>query len=284
MKVMVTGANGQLGKAMVAQLSMEGHQVCAFGKGKLDITQFADVVRTIATERPQALINCAAYNDVDGAEANWQDAYLANGIAVKHLAIACKDHGATLMHFSSDYVFDGDSERPYTIADLPNPINTYGQSKLLGEELLAAHADHYYLVRTSWVFGDGKNSFPRKLLGWASMNETLKIVDDQVSSPTYAPDLAAMSLKLLATGNYGRYHMTGSGSCSRFEWAEFVLKLSGWKGKLEPAKSSDFHTPAERPAYSVLDNFPLEVTLGGTMPSWQDATERFIKTLQRSWN
>lgn len=273
MKILVAGAGGQLAREIIAQ----AEDVIAPDENDLDITDFSIVSDLVADIKPDIVINCAAYNNVDGAEENWQDAFLVNGIGVKHLALACSKNDAVLMHFSSDYVFDGASKKPYTIADLPNPVNTYGQSKLLGEELVREHADRYFLIRTSWVFGDGEFSFPLKLLEWASRKITLRIVDDQISSPTYTADLAGAALKLAETENYGLYHITNSGHASKYEWADFILRKKSWTGTLERAKSSEFDTPARRPGFSVLDNFPLRSAIGEVMPTWQDATERFLK-------
>jgi dTDP-4-dehydrorhamnose reductase len=273
MKILVAGAGGQLARQIIDQAG----DVTAPDKQELDITDFSVVSSVIADTKPDIVINCAAFNDVDGAEGNWQDAFLINGIGVKHLALACSKNNAVLMHFSSDYVFDGISGKPYTIADLPNPINTYGQSKLLGEELIKEHADRYFLIRTSWIFGVGEFSFPNKLLEWATRKVNLRIVDDQISSPTYTVDLARASLKLAETENYGLYHVTNSGHASKYEWADFILRKKSWTGTLNRAKSSEFDTPAKRPEFSVLDNFPLKSAIGEVMPTWQDATERFLE-------
>jgi dTDP-4-dehydrorhamnose reductase len=277
MKVLVPGASGQLAQEVIKLCGASNIEVAAPPEAELDITDFSRVSSIVSGVKPDIVINCAAFNDVDGAESRWQDAFLVNGIAVKNLALACKKTGSVLVHFSTDYVFDGESGKPYTIADFPSPISSYGQSKLLGEELLREHGERYFLIRTSWVFGRGKHSFPLKLLEWASKNRTLRVVDDQVASPTYAADLAEAVMKLAKTERYGMYHITNSGHVSRYGWAEFVLKKVGWDGTLEPAKSEEFNTPAVRPKFSVLDNFPLSETLGGMLPPWQDATERFLK-------
>lgn len=279
MKILVTGAKGQLAREAAAQALILGHEVKSLDRSELNISDFQSVSSIVAKESPDLIFNCAAFNDVDGAESRWEDAFLCNGIGVKNLAIASEKAGATMVHFSSDYVFDGRSERPYTIADLPNPISSYGQSKLLGEELLASHATKYYLIRTSWVFGSGAHSFTAKVLNWASTKRELRIVDDQVASPTYAADLAWAALKLIETGSFGLYHITNSGHCSRHEWARQILELIGWDGRLIPAKSREFATSAERPEYTVLDNFPLATTIGAEMPHWRDATQRHIKEI-----
>ncbi len=276
-KVLVTGAKGQLGREIVKILALRGYRVLSKGREELDITDFARVSECISGFNPDIVINCAAYNDVDGAESEWEGAFLVNGIGVKHLSIVCSRTGAELVHFSSDYVFDGLKGEPYTIADEPNPVNKYGESKLLGEECVKEHLERFYLIRTSWVFGDGRFSFPRKVIEWASRNRRLRIVDDQVSVPTYSVDLAKAVVDLIERRIYGIYHITNSGFCSRYRWAKFILEEMKWGGDIEPASSEEFKTPARRPGFSVLNNFPLKETLGYLLPSWESATERFLK-------
>jgi dTDP-4-dehydrorhamnose reductase len=277
MKVLVAGAGGQLGKAIAGGARALGFETLAFDRRSLDVTDFAAVSRAVSEARPDVVINCSAYNRVDDAEAQWREAFMVNGVAVRNLAHACRGAGPILVHFGTDYVFDGEKGSPYTIADRPNPLSRYGESKLLGEDLLRSHVERYYLIRTSWVFGGGKSSFPDKLLKWASGNKTVRMVDDQVSSPTYAEDLATGTLKLIMTENYGLYHMSNSGFCSRYEWAAHILRLTGWNGDLQPAKSGEFASAARRPAFSALDNFPISHVLGSGLPPWQEATERFLK-------
>jgi dTDP-4-dehydrorhamnose reductase len=278
MRILVTGSKGQLAGDIISLAAQGGAQVAAHDMDTMDITDIASVSDIVREEKPEFIINCAAYNDVDGAESNWEDANLANGIGVKNLALAAKEQDAVLVHFSTDFVFNGRSKKPYTIADLPDPISSYGQSKLLGEEMTRQHAARSYIIRTSWLFGHGNFSFPLKVKQWAEQNDTLRIVDDQVASPTYSYDLAEAVLKLIATGSFGLYHITNSGHCSRHEWAKYILDSIGYKGTLIAAKSSEFKTAAKRPAFSVLDNFPLAQTIGNLLPSWKDATDRFLKT------
>jgi dTDP-4-dehydrorhamnose reductase len=193
------------------------------------------------------------------------------------LAQAAREHGCILVHYSTDYVFDGKKTTPYTIVDRPSPISLYGESKLLGEEQLKLNGERFFLIRTSWVFGQGNENFVTKLLQWAKNKQELKVVTDQVSSPTCTPDLAQATLKLLETGRYGLYHICNNGSCSRHEWAEFILRQIKWNGKLLPALSADFQTPADRPQYSVLDSFPYMQLVGEELPNWQVATLNFLK-------
>ncbi len=280
MKILITGSKGQLAQEVAAQAKARGDTIIPFSRAYLDISDFSAVSSAVASASPDVIINCAAFNDVDGAETDWETAFLANGVGVKNLATASERAGAVLVHFSSDYVFNGHTDRPYTIADLPDPISSYGQSKLLGEENLAASASRYFLIRTSWVFGNGAHSFPLKVLQWASSKRELRIVDDQEASPTYCVDLARAALKLINTGRFGIYHVTNTGYCSRYGWAAYILEQRGWDGVLVPAKSNEFDLPALRPAFSVLDNFPLASTIGEEMPHWKDATDRFLKELK----
>jgi dTDP-4-dehydrorhamnose reductase len=281
-KILLTGANGQLGAEFVRLFSARDIPHLALGREQLDISDLKTVRDAVGQYRPGLIINCAAYNLVDAAEKDpaWKTAFSVNGIGVKNLALAAADAGSELVHFSTDYVFDGTKPSPYTIADPVNPVNMYGRSKLLGEESLrSSGCSRYYLVRTSWVFGFGKNSALLKILDLLERNDTVRMVSDQVSSPTYAEDLARAALDLAGTRNYGLYHITNGGACSRYEWAEFICRKVGLspEKKLGPALSSAFKGGARRPAFSAMDNFPLEETIGYLLPDWKDASERFLR-------
>jgi dTDP-4-dehydrorhamnose reductase len=165
---------------------------------------------------------------------------------------------------------------------MPAPLGKYGESKLLGEMYVRDLMKRFFLIRLSWVFGMGEFSFPLKVLQWASKKESLRVVDDQVASPSYTKHLSMAIFDLIRTEAFGLYHITNTGFCSRFEWASFILEKIGWAGKIEPAKSDEFNTPARRPAFSVLDNFPLKETIGYVLPSWQEATEVFLKEYELS--
>ena len=280
MKILIAGAKGQLARALTELLTEKSMDFLAPPEEEFDVTDFKKVKEMVRRYKPDFVINCSAYNLVDEAEENWKEAFLVNGIGVKNLTLSCMDVGATFVHFSTDYVFDGRKQEPYTIADVPHPINKYGMSKLLGESyILQAGYPKYYLIRVSWLFGDGEASFVMKLLGWMKKNKTLKIVIDQVSSPTYTEDLAGAVLNLIKTGSFGLFQITNSGYCSRYEWAKFIAKNTGWDGEIVPAKSAEFSTAAARPKFSVLDNFPLKETIGYLLPDWKDATKRFLEKM-----
>lgn len=281
MKVLITGAHGQLGRD-ISDLCMKiGHDILSCGSGDLDITRYETVTEYICKEKPDLIINCAAYNAVDQAESDWERAFQVNGIGPKNLALAANMVGAVLVHYSTDYIFNGETKRAYTIVDHPLPISRYGESKLLGEQQVLWHAQKYYLIRVSWVFGSGNINFVKKVLEWSEYSDAITVVDDQTASPTYTRDLAQATLDLVSTQQYGLYHCTNTGNCSRFDWAAYILQQVGWTGELIPGKSEDFITPAKRPAFSVLDNFGTRQTIGYDLPPWQDATERFLQEIGR---
>lgn len=247
-RALITGANGQLGRDLARELERSGFSVEATDLGELDITDLGAVRRRL--KGFQSVANCAAYNEVDRAESEEQAAVRINALGPRHLAIACEETGAALMHFSTDFVFDGEKHSPYTIADRPRPLSAYARSKLRGEEEVAAHCRRFFLVRLSWVFGvSGPANFPRKVLAWAKGKETLRAVDDQVSRPAYTADLAPVLVKLLESGAFGLYHLANQGICSRFEWAGHIVKAAGLPVKVLPAKTGEFQEAARRPAY-----------------------------------
>lgn len=277
--IVITGAGGQLGQD-IEKLSREnGFNVHAADSKVLDISNYNHVLSYLRDYQPDVVINCAAYNAVDDAEQEWRRAFLVNGMGVRNLAHAANAIDAVLVHYSTDYIFDGELKRPYTVADHPHPVNRYGESKLLGEQFVRDLAKKYFLIRVSWVFGRGNVNFARKVLEWSRTKTELRIVDDQISAPTYTVDLAKASLDLIKTDRYGIYHITNSGYCSRYEWAAHILKTVDWNGNLIPGRSADFPTPARRPEYSVLDTFGTPETLGYELPDWKDATVRYLQEL-----
>jgi dTDP-4-dehydrorhamnose reductase len=279
MKILVTGSQGQLGQDIVNQCTTRDIECIATNSKTLDITDQKSVNLMVNTHNPDIIINCAAYNAVDLAEEEWRKAFSVNGLGVKHLALAANEYGAVLVHYSTDYVFDGNNNRPYTIVDSPHPINRYGESKLFGENVVRDLCHNYFLIRVSWLFGKGNTNFVSKVLDWGREKKEIAVVDDQISSPTYTVDLAKATLDLVATQSFGLYHITSAGACPRYEWARYILEKVGWTGKLVSVKSSAFKTPAQRPAYSVLDNYGTPEILGHTLPSWQDATSRYLREI-----
>ena len=277
--ILITGANGQLGKEFQKFLSGKNQEHLAMDRLELDITDLEKIRKILRNTQAEYIINCAAYNDVDKAQEDWKNAFSVNAIGVRNLSIASSETGAELIHFSTDYVFPGNRNIPYTIYDQPNPINKYGESKVLGERFLKELNNKYYLIRTSWLFGDGENNFVRKVLSWASSRQNIRVVDDEVSSPTFTADLTKAVWDIMKIKAYGTYHITNS-SCSRYEWAELILKEINWQGVLERSKKQEFNLPAKRPDYTVLDNFGFKETAGYELPSWQEATLRFISAMK----
>ena len=277
MKILITGANGQLGQAFQKKFEQLNIQYIAKGSKELDITKIDQLRNLVQNEKGIThIINCAAYNHVDKAEEEWEKAYQINGLGVRNLSIISNEINAELIHYSTDYVFSG-KKGEYTIYDTVDPINKYGESKALGEREVT-QAQGYYLIRTSWVFGVGKDNFAKKVINWSQNNKELKITTDEKSAPTYTEDLVEATLELIKQKVYGIYHITNT-PCTRYEWAEYILKKIGWEGTLKPAKRSDFNLPAKRPESSVLNNFGYTEVTGKTMPEWKDATDRFLKEM-----
>lgn len=278
MKFVVFGASGQLAKEFIKEFESKGMEYVGFNHKEADISNLKLIREILKSHKPDVVLNCAAYNEVDRAENDWKTTYLVNGMGPKNLAIACEENKSVLVHYSTDYVFDGEKNIPYTIADKTNPLSNYGKSKLLGESFVESFSNRYYLIRTSWVFGKGNDSnFAKKVLKWSAANKELKIVDDQISNPTYTVDLAKATLDLIKTDSYGLCHITNSDNCSRYEWAKYLLDSIGWNGVLLPAKSDEFKTLAQRPKYSSMDDFPIKNTIGYNLLDWKDATDRFLK-------
>jgi len=277
MFTLITGSNGQLAKALIKELHKREEHVVAYDHASLDIRNLAairDKVDGVQRNRiaPGCIINAAAYNHVDLAETHVEDAISVNALGPRNLAIVAEEHDIPLVHFSTDYVFDGEKRTPYTIADLPNPINAYGKSKLLGEQFVQHFCRKHFVIRLSWVFGSGvTNNFVQKILNCANQKE-VKVVTDQMSCPSYTTDLAPAILDLIKTKEYGLYHLANSGFCSRHDWASYILKNS--TTRVFPDCSDSFSAPARRLKFSALNSFPLN-----KLPTWQDAVDRYLKEL-----
>ncbi|TDA70357.1 MAG: dTDP-4-dehydrorhamnose reductase [Clostridia bacterium] len=274
--VLVTGAGGMLGRAVVCEFQRRGWQVVPLAHRELDITDLQAVRKAVREYRPAVTVNCAAYTGVDQAESEVAGALAVNALGVRNLALACKASGIDLVHISTDYVFPGDKESPWNIYDHRHPINAYGRSKYLGERFLETIAPNYYLVRTSWLFGQGGVNFIDTILRLAREKEELAVVDDQYGCPTYAEDLACALADLVGTGAYGTYHITNQGITTWYGLARAILEQAGIKIRLEPVKTAQFPRPARRPANSALDPWPLAETIGYLLPSWEDALGRYI--------
>lgn len=257
---LVLGANGQLGRALVETLSGTGQAVTGLGRSQADLSH-PDSLRLPLADAT-AVINCAAYTNVDQAEQEEELATRINGDAVGRLAELCHDAKVPLLHFSTDYVFDGRSTEPYRVDQVRSPINAYGRSKARGEQLLEGSGADYLLVRTSWVYAPWGQNFLRTMARLMNEHPLLKVVDDQRGRPTHVKGLAARSLALLDRGARGTFHITDGGQCSWFGFARAIADALSTECAIEPCTTADFPRPAPRPAYSVLDTSAADEALG----------------------
>jgi dTDP-4-dehydrorhamnose reductase len=273
-RVLVTGAGGQLGIELCRLLPERGHEVTAFSRTELDVTDAEAVERTVERRAPDLVVNAAAYTDVDGCEEEVELSYAVNALGPRNLAVCCERVGCELLHVSTNYVFDGESERPYEPFDLPRPISAYGRGKLAGEEYVMRLCRRWYVVRTAGVYGEGKN-FVGTMLRLGREGRKLKVKSDELVSPTYAKDLAEGVLRVLERG-YGLYHVTNSGSCSWYEFAAGIFARSGISADLEPVPGSEYPLPAARPANGVLSS------LGSPkLRHWREALAEYLE--RASW-
>ncbi len=262
-KVVVFGCHGQLGVELVAVFTERGYQVTGFDRSQVDIGDSAQVERAFAREDPSLVINAAAYNQVDIAEKEPVPAMIANGVAVRNLAMSCRQHDARFVHFSTDYVFDGTAGRAYTEEDAPHPLGAYAVSKLAGELYAQAYLDHPLIIRTSGVFGPGglktaRGNFIELMLRLAANGQPIRVVDDHVASPTYAPLLAARSADLVDRALTGVFHIGGGEPISWFDYASMIFRIAGVHPEVKPTNEREFRTAARRPKYSALSNAKLE--------------------------
>lgn len=274
--ILITGSKGQLGYDFQKILKNRGIDFIATDYDELDITDVEEVRRFVLDKNIEIIINCAAYNDVDRAEIDSENCYKLNSFAPKNLAKIAKEIGADFVTYSTDFVFDGEKTIPYSEDDIVNPLSIYGKSKSIGEKLVQEEYNRVYIIRTSWVFGIGNNNFIKQIIKWSKDRNSLRIVDDQVSSPTYSYDLAYYSLKLIESGKYGLYHMSNDGECSKYEQAKYILKKIGWKGVLEKASTDEFKLKAKRAKYIKIGSDKLEKTIGEKLPHWKDGIDRFL--------
>jgi dTDP-4-dehydrorhamnose reductase len=275
-KVLVTGASGMLARDLIPCLLQQGDEVLAVPHNELDITDVTSVKATVNSFEPQLIINCAAYTKVDEAEKEEHQAVMVNGFGVHNLCLVCQEKDIPLVHFSTDYVFDGTKQSPYTIYDEPRPINAYGRSKLLGEKYVLWLLSRFYLIRTSWLFGLYGRNFIERILEVGQRQRKIPVVNDQRGCPTWTQHLAHGVVDLIDTGRYGIYHITNSEFTTWFDFATEIFDLSNMNVEVLPVTSDEFPRPARRPKNSVLDPFPLTEVLGREMPSWCQALKVYL--------
>ena len=288
MKILVVGTNGQLGREL--------REILESGQAKLgeiddvykqayvrytgiedfDITNSAQVDE-IFKEQFDIVFNCSAYTNVKGAESDFDLAYNVNALGVRNLAIACNKTGAKLVHISTDYVFDGNANTPYTEADRVNPQNVYGKTKLAGEEFVRQFCPQSFIVRTSWLYGKYGKNFVYTMLTLGKSKNEINVVADQIGSPTNANDLCYHILRLACTRQFGTYHITGNGQCSWCEFATAIMKFAKLNCKVNAISAQEYADGVVRPAYSVLDHAMLRLTIGDSMREWEPAIQDFIE-------
>ncbi|MCP4751125.1 MAG: dTDP-4-dehydrorhamnose reductase [Proteobacteria bacterium] len=274
--VLVLGSAGQLGSDFQRALVRKGLDFSAPDESDCSVTDFEQIGEAIKSIKPAVVVNCAAYNAVDEAEDEPEPAYLINGRAVENLAVLCREANAFLVHYSSDYVFDGGKQDFYREEDTPNPINVYGKSKLSGERAVMANMSDFLIFRLSWVIGNGEQNFLFKLSNWAERNRILRISSDEVSVPTFTEDVINVTLWSMDRGLRGLYHLTNGGYASRYELARHYVERKGLNNVVVPVALSSFETRAKRPMFSVMSNRRISEELGVVIPTWQDALDRFI--------
>jgi len=268
-----------LGSDLAAQFRYR-HEVIGMDLGDIDITRADECQKAIRETEPQIVVNAAAYTNVDSCETAQEECFAANAEAVKNIAEACRGKNITIVHFSTDYVFDGNGSRPYVEEDVCNPINVYGASKLAGENYLRTITDNYILIRTAWLYGAKGKNFVQAILDRAKATGKLTVVDDQTGSPTCTRDLAAATELLLDKNARGVFHVTNRGNCTWYEFAKKILKEAHLDTvEISPIKTADLQRAALRPAYSVLGMQKFITATGKTMQPWQLAFQDYYKNL-----
>ncbi len=287
-KILVTGCNGQLGRAIRKEYAASDVEfintdvVEGEGVVSLDITDVDAVLKLVRAEKPDVIINCAAHTNVDKCEEQWDLAYKINAIGPRNLSIAATEADAKMIHVSTDYVFEGNGTRPYTEFDAPNPVSAYGKTKLEGENFVKEFAKKHFILRTAWLYGDGKN-FVKTMLALAENHDELNVVCDQVGTPTSAVELAKMIRYLEGTENYGTFHATCEGDTNWADFAEAIFKRAGKNVKVNHVTSKQYKemnpASANRPAYSILEDYMIKLTSDFVMADWQDALDVYMKEL-----
>lgn len=291
MNILVTGANGQLGHEMQRVAKSSNHNYIftdvADGYEKLDITNIEDIRNMVKNNNVDIIVNCAAYTNVDKAESDYDTADLINNTAAGNLATAMKEAGGTLIHISTDYVFQGDRNTPCQEDWTTNPLGVYGKTKLAGEAAIATTGCNSIIIRTAWLYSQWGKNFVKTMQSLTATHDTLKVVFDQVGTPTFAGDLADTIAHIINTGQTnktGIYHFSNEGVCSWYDFAKMICKLSGNTCDISPCYSEEFPSPVKRPHFSVLDKRKIKETFDIKVPYWTDSLEVCIKQLAEANN
>lgn len=288
MNILVTGANGQLGHEMQRMAKSSNHNYIftdvADGNEKLDITNLEDIRNMVKKNDVDIIVNCAAYTNVDKAESDYDTANLINNTAAGNLAAAMKEVGGTLIHISTDYVFQGDRNTPCQEDWATNPLGVYGKTKLAGEKAIEATGCNHIIIRTAWLYSQWGKNFVKTMQSLTASHDTLKVVFDQVGTPTFAGDLADVIAHIINSGQTdktGIYHFSNEGVCSWYDFAKMICKLSGNTCDINPCYSEEFPSPVKRPHFSVLDKKKIRDTFGIKVPYWTDSLEVCMKQLEK---
>jgi dTDP-4-dehydrorhamnose reductase len=274
-KILVTGAGGMLGQALVPCLESRGHEVTGLPKEELDVTNYQEVVSVLGKAKPELVVHCAAFTKVDQAESEPGLAYHINGYGTENLAVMCNTLNVPMLYVSSDYVFDGEQKTPYVPWDPTRPLSIYGKSKLSGEKAIQRHLHKFYIVRTSWLYGPNGKNFVDTILSMAEERKTLRVVSDQFGSPTCTLSLSELISDLVETGRWGVYHATDDGVTNWYEFAKAIV--AGKNVEVIPIETKDMPRPATRPKYSVLDKTTLISTIGREPIPWKESLNTYLE-------
>lgn len=269
-RVLVTGANGMLGQDLCPILEDDGYEVIETDIKNLDITSFAMVKKVLSEEKPDIIIHCAAYTNVDKAEEDYETAHKINAVGTENIARVCAENDITLVYISTDYVFAGNGTKPYKPTDSTSPLNNYGLTKYEGEQAVLKYCKKYYICRTAWLYGIHGKNFVETMMALADVHPELKVVDDQVGCPTWTVDLSNAIVKIIKDKSYGIYHTCGGKSTSWYGFAKEIFSLANLDVNLKPCTTGEFPRPAKRPKYSVMDN-------GGLCRPWQKALAEYMQ-------
>ncbi len=280
MRILVTGVKGQLGHDVVNELKKRGHTPIGVDVEEMDITDSTAVEQEMKKDALDAVIHCAAYTAVDAAEDNREICMRVNAEGTRNIARVCRELDIKMIYISTDYVFDGEGERPWEPDDARNPLNVYGESKYQGELAVEEYLDKYFIVRIAWVFGVNGKNFIKTMLRLAETHKEINVVNDQTGSPTYTYDLAVLVADMAETEKYGRYHATNEGLCTWYEFAKEIFAQAGVDIKVNPVSSEEFPAKAKRPHNSRMDKSKLTQNGFRLLPSWQDALKRYLEVLK----
>ena len=280
MRVLVTGVKGHLGYDVMNELAKRGYEGVGVDVDEMDITDARKVDEVITKAQVDKVVHCAAYTAVDAAEDNVELCRRVNAEGTENIAKVCKRLDLPMVYLSTDYVFDGEGERPWEPDDERDPLNVYGQTKYEGELAVERNLDKYFIVRIAWVFGVNGKNFIKTMLNLAQNHDTITVVDDQVGSPTYTYDLARLLVDMIETEKYGRYHATNEGLCTWYEFAKEIFRQAGVDVKVVPVTSEQFQAKARRPHNSRMNKDKLEAMGFQRLPSWQDALSRYLKIIR----